>query len=244
MSIYITGDVHRDFDRLFLFCEKTPTTREDVMIILGDAGINYYLSDRDRLLKEELSNLPLTLFCIHGNHEERPFNLPGYQEQEWHGGKVYVEPDFPNLIFAKDGEIYDFDGKQYIVIGGAYSVDKHFRQSHGWQWFASEQPDETIKAYVEQQLDKVHWTVDGVLSHTVPLDYEPTWAFLSGIDQSRVDKSTEIWLGTLEKKLHYRYWFAGHYHVESQEGPITLFFESVKTLAQAEADALAAMQKP
>ena len=30
---------------------------------------------------------------------------------------------------------------------------------------------------------------------------EPTWAFLDGIDQSRVDKSTEMWLDDIEKKL-------------------------------------------
>lgn len=119
-------------------------------------------------------------------------------------------------------------------------MDKYLRLMHGWPWFASEQPDDTIRAVVEHQLDKVHWTVDGVLSHTVPLAYEPTWAFLSGIDQSRVDKSTETWLGTIEQKLRYRFWFAGHYHVESHEGPITLFFNSMKTLAQAEADYLSA----
>ena len=57
-------------------------------------------------------------------------------------------------------------------------MDKYLRLMHGWPWFASEQPDDTIRAVVEHQLDKVHWTVDGVLSHTVPLAYEPTWALI------------------------------------------------------------------
>jgi len=39
------------------------------MIILGDAGINYYLYERDYELKEQLAQLPITLFCVHGNHE-------------------------------------------------------------------------------------------------------------------------------------------------------------------------------
>ncbi|MBQ5564992.1 MAG: serine/threonine protein phosphatase, partial [Clostridia bacterium] len=72
----------------------------------------------------------------------------------------------PSLIFAKDGEIYNFNGQEYIVIGGAYSVDKYYRQIRGWQWFASEQPTNAIKAYVEQQLDSVDWKIDGVLTHT------------------------------------------------------------------------------
>lgn len=230
MSIYITGDTHRDFDRIRYFCDQNNTAKQDIMIILGDAGINYYLFGMDNNLKAELNMLPITLFCIHGNHEERPFNIPSYQEQQWHGATVYIEPDYPNLIFAKDGEIYDFEGQKYIAIGGAYSVDKDIRQLRGWHWFESEQPSEEIKAFVIQQLEKVHWQVDGVLSHTVPIDYEPTWAFLSDLDQSKVDQSTEKWLGEIEKKLRYKYWYAGHFHVDSQEGPITIMFNKIEKL--------------
>lgn len=230
MSIYITGDTHRNFDRIYCFCEENNTTKDDIMIILGDAGINYYLFGMDDNLKAELNMMPITLFAIHGNHEERPYNIPSYEEQKWHGGTVYIEPKYPNLIFAKDGEIYDFNDHKYIVIGGAYSVDKYIRQIRGWQWFESEQPSEEIKAYVEQQLDKIGWQIDGVLSHTTPKTYEPTWAFLSEIDQSKVDKTTEIWLDKIEKKLKYKHWYAGHFHVDSQEGPITIMFKKIGIL--------------
>ena len=47
MSIYITGDTHREFDRIRYFCEKNKTTKNDIIIILGDAGINYYLFGMD-----------------------------------------------------------------------------------------------------------------------------------------------------------------------------------------------------
>ena len=39
--IYITGDKHGDFSSIFDFCYKYKTTRKDIMIVLGDAGINY-----------------------------------------------------------------------------------------------------------------------------------------------------------------------------------------------------------
>ena len=102
----------------------------------------------------------------------------------------------------------------------------------GYQWFKSEQPNDEIKAYVEHQLDKAAWQIDGVLSHTTPKSYEPTWAFLSDIDQSRVDKSTEEWLDKIEKKLKYKYWYAGHFHVDSQEGPIKIMFRSIEKLLE------------
>ena len=116
MSIYITGDKHRDFSRIYNFCERAGTTRDDIMIILGDSGINLLLFGMDDNLKSELELMPITLFCIHGNHEERPFNIPTYEEQQWHGGTVYVEPKYPSLIFAKDGEIYDFNGQKSIAL--------------------------------------------------------------------------------------------------------------------------------
>lgn len=53
-----------------------------------------------------------------------------YKLQEWNGGKVWVEEAYPNILFAKDGEIYDIAGMKTIVIGGAYSVDKFYRLSN------------------------------------------------------------------------------------------------------------------
>ena len=64
-------------------------------------------SDYD--LKQELNDLPITLFLIQGNHEERPEEIDTYEERPWRGGVVYAEPEFPSLRFAKDGEIYDLD---------------------------------------------------------------------------------------------------------------------------------------
>lgn len=136
MAIYLTGDTHRKFDRIF---------------------------------------------------QLRPFELE-YEEMEWRGGVVYYEEEYPNLLFAKDGEIYDFDGKKAIAIGGAYSVDKYYRLQNGMAWFESELPTEEIKEYVESQLEKCDWSVDYVFSHTVPIQYEPVWAFIPGLNQDSVDK--------------------------------------------------------
>jgi len=220
--IILTGDTHRDFNRVFDFCEECGTTSKNVIIILGDAGINYYLDESDWMLKQELNRLPATLLCVHGNHEERPEEIETYEEQAWCGGTVYIEPEFPNLLFAKDGEVYDLDGCSTLVIGGAYSVDKFFRLSGGAPWFPTEQPDETVKRRAEAKLDQIGWQVDCVLSHTVPLRYIPRQALLPGINQSAVDHSTEEWLDTIERRLRYSRWYAGHYHVDSQEGPVRI----------------------
>ena len=210
--IYITGDTHRDFSRFEYFCRENNTSKDDVMIILGDVGLNFYLDWHDDRRKQFVEKLPLTFFGIHGNHEQRPFAIPSYQTREFHGGLVWYEEEYPDILFAKDGEIYDFDGYECIVIGGAYSVDKNYRLAHGWKWFANEQPSKEIKEYVESQLAKRDYKIDVVLSHTCPLDYQPIEVFLSGIDQKSVDSSTEEWLNEIEHKLEYKKWYCGHYH--------------------------------
>lgn len=56
--IYITGDTHGEFSRIERFCERIKPTRDDTMIILGDAGINYYGGWRDIHKKQRLAMLP------------------------------------------------------------------------------------------------------------------------------------------------------------------------------------------
>lgn len=227
MNYFITGDKHGYFKDIKNFCEEHLTSKEDVLIILGDAGINYFGDYRDTEVKEFVQNLPITIFAIHGNHEMRPFIIPTYKEMEWNESVVYVEEKFPNILFAKDGEIYNINNQKVIVIGGAYSVDKWYRLQMGYRWFEDEQPNEEIKNYVESKLEKNDWNVDIVLSHTTPYHYMPTDMFLSGIDQSTVDNSTEYWLQAIEEELSYKKWYCGHFHTDRAIDNIYLMYREI-----------------
>ena len=127
MNYYITGDIHGNFNDLKNRILKTDIVMSDCLIILGDAGFNYFRTKTDINLKAKANELGITLFCIHGNHEIRPQNIDSYQAMMWNGGTVWYQPEFPNILFAKDGEIYNINGNKTLVIGGAYSVDKYYR---------------------------------------------------------------------------------------------------------------------
>jgi hypothetical protein len=73
----------------------------------------------------------------------------------------------------------------------------------GYGWWPDEQPSNSVKSYVEQNLKKVGNTVDAVFSHTCPYKYIPRESFLPSIDQSTVDNSTEKWLDTIENRIKY-----------------------------------------
>lgn len=232
MNVYLTGDTHGRFERIACFCRDNHTTRGDVLIILGDAGVNYYLDHRDEKLKQYIDTMPVTLLCIHGNHEARPAAALGYEEAERFGARVMVQPEHPNLLFALDGEVYELAGRSCIAIGGAYSIDKEYRLLRGAAWWPDEQPNAEIKRRVERALASRGWQVDVVLSHTTPLSYEPTEAFLPFIDQSSVDTSTERWLDEIEHRLDYSRWYAGHFHTTKTVDKLRLMYQDYALLGE------------
>lgn len=227
--MFITGDTHGSYSRIVRFCEENGYLSEnDVMIVLGDTGLNYYGDERDVKKKNKVSDkVPLTLFFIHGNHDLRPESIKTYHQKNWKGGIVFYEEAYPNLLFAKDGEIFEFEERKTLVIGGAYSIDKHYRLQKGYLWFADEQPSAETKAFTEEQLQKADWKIDTVLSHTCPLKYEPREAFFESVNQNEVDKSTEEWLDCLENQLTYRRWFCGHFHIDKKVDKIQFLFKDI-----------------
>ena len=226
--IYIPGDTHRDFIRL----NDLEKEIDSMLIILGDAGINYFLNEKDYALKKYLNAKNIKMFCIQGNHEERPENIVRYKETLMFGGKVFIEDEFPNLIFAKNGQVYEIEGKSVLVIDGAYSVDKEYRLLYNHQWFKDEQLKELEKEEILSKYKGKH--IDVILSHTCPLKYEPTEVLMKGIDQSKVDKSMEIFLETIEENIDYDKWYCGHFHTEKQIDKVEFMFGRIKVFGKDE----------
>ena len=115
-----------------------------------------------------------------------------------------------------------------MVIGGAYSIDKHSRIRSGKPWFESERPDEKIKAYVEENLKMANWEFDCVLSHTCPRRYEPVEEFMFGVKQWLVDKKTENWLDEIADKLAYEKWYFGHFHCNKTDGRAQILYKDIE----------------
>lgn len=73
--ISTTGDTHGRFERVERFCEQFGTNCEDILIILRNSGINFSGGRHDRMKKEFLGTLPITIFAIYGNHKQRPYTI-------------------------------------------------------------------------------------------------------------------------------------------------------------------------
>lgn len=227
---FVTGDIHGDVYEVVNAIRKYGIQKADSILLLGDVGVNYYGDANDGLRKHILNNTNVPVLCVHGNHEMRPETIRSYYEEEWHGGIVYIQDEFPNIRFAKDGEVYDFDGKKVLVIGGAYSVDKHYRLSRGLRWFPDEQASEEVKRRVEAKLASLNWKVDAIASHTCPAKYIPVEMFLPGVDQSEVDRSMEDWLDTIEERTEYSAWYCGHWHTNKRIDKMHFLYDGYETL--------------
>lgn len=231
--VFITGDKHGDFSAIEDFCATHITRKEDdIMIILGDHGCNY-LGPLNRTSRKRLASFPLTFLLVRGNHDRRVSSPPMRQilyETPSFRGVVLQEPSFPNILHAIDGGRYHLEGRSAVVIGGAYSPDKHYRlamQSAGYgkyYWFEDEQLSAEEMTDIEQRMrkDPPHL----ILSHTCPASYTP----IHSPTFTDVDRTMENWMDKLERTIPYKLWFCGHWHVNEVHGRVHFLYDDIFTL--------------
>lgn len=216
---YLTGDCHGDFTRFYKLNQAVPEGEIWGVIILGDAGFNYWLSKSEQKMKKRIGHTypNLVFYCVRGNHEERPENLPNttniYDANI--KGVVMVDPTFPYIRYLNDGFVYHINNQKTLILGGAYSVDKHYRLERAAAgcyagWFPDEQLTEAEMKYI--QALRGNEDFDLVLSHTCPFSWMPTDLFLSCVDQSQVDNSMELWMDSFKDTITYNKWCFGHFH--------------------------------
>ncbi|MCC8074892.1 MAG: metallophosphoesterase [Clostridiales bacterium] len=227
--IYLTGDIHGGMDIAKLSNRQFPKgktlTRSDCVIICGDFGLPFALTDTapesefltDKCKRADrknylhwikwLSERSYTVLWLDGNHDNHPF----WQDQpveEWNGGLVNVHPLAENVLHLKRGEYYTIDGHTFWVMGGAASHDREYR-TEGLDWWPEELPSEAEMAHGLATLAHHGNRVDYVLTHTLPQSLlvpvcnkiyspDPTCAYLD-----------KVYAATA-----FRYWYCGHLHMD------------------------------
>lgn len=218
-KMIITGDTHGNIKRRLATIKYSGiidnyNPNEIGIIILGDVGLNYWLNATDIKNKKEASEYGYYIYCVRGNHEERPEELESIEVilDQNIKGLVWYEPQFPLIRYLMDGGTYEIEGMKTLVIGGGYSVDKFYRLETGNKWFPKEQLSEEEQNNITKKLQETKY--DLILAHTCPYSWRPTDLFLTCVNQSTVDSSMELWLENIKENFDNAIYLFGHYHAD------------------------------
>ena len=244
----IRGDTHGNF--LWMYNSlKDYVPEETAIIILGDAGFDFYLNKTDEQKKKEVDARGYYIYWVRGNHEARASDIKGYEKifDENVHGIVYCDPRFPHLRAFLDYGFYDIDGYTCYVIGGAYSVDKYWRLERAMMteetndpkksgWFANEQLTKEEMERATEQLytfKNMGKHIDFIFSHTCPYDWEPRDLFLGSVNQSTVDNSMEHWMNEIKDNIHYDVFCFGHFHDDRLVRPhVEMYYNNMEELSE------------
>lgn len=220
MRIFVTGDTHNTIDWKKLNTSRFPVqkelTKDDVVIIAGDAGIIWDKGDLDEYVQNEYNKRNFTTAFIDGNHENHDA-IDAYPVEIWNGGKIHRISD--SIIHLMRGQVYTINGKTFFTMGGAESTDKFYRKE-GVSWWARELPSDEEYAEALKNLEENHYEVNYVITHCSPEG-------VTGI--GRCENELTLFLDSLinEYDLKFDRWFCGHYHVDRKYGEIEVLYDRV-----------------
>ena len=166
--IFITGDIHREQDIYKInpddgFEIGKELTQDDVVLICGDFGCVWDGGQGDDFWLNWLDSLPWMTCFIDGNHENFDL-LNNYPIETWNKGKVHRIRD--HIVHLMRGEIYEIEEQTFFCFGGGVSHDVQYRKE-GKNWWKLELPVQSEVDNAYQNLERVNWKVDFLLTNDV-----------------------------------------------------------------------------
>ena len=223
--IFITGDMHGDHDiskfSYDKFKEGKNLTKNDYVIICGDFGLIWSNDPKDpteRYWTKWLDERPWKTFFADGNHENFP-RLLSYPEVDMFEAKVGKITD--SIFHLKRGNIYTIEEKTFFVMGGATSTDKQNRKEF-ISWWKEELPNHKEYQFGLDNLSKVNYKVDYVITHMGPEDP----LILKGYSPN--DSIIRYFTTILNSDLQFKRWYFGHLHDDFVVDNYTCLYDKIE----------------
>lgn len=255
--IWITGDTHADFSRLYKplpGVKRYRPTRQDFVIICGDFGGIWSDSPRQAAELNRLAKLPFTVLFLDGNHENYDM-LAEFPVISWNGGSVQVIRD--NVLHLMRGQVYTIEGKTFFTMGGAACHDiqngvldpadpmfdvmyrelsfqnRFFRIKH-YSWWEQEMPSVQELEEGWRKLAEYDFQVDCILTHCAPTNLQSEIAVILRNDTYPINELTDF-LQRVYDRCSYSHWFCGHYHQPMDVTPkFHVLYEPVRLLGNSD----------
>jgi 3-oxoacid CoA-transferase subunit A len=149
-----------------------------------------------------------------------------------------VQKKYPNIHYVKDaGDVYTFGEYNFLIIPGAYSVDKYYRLRNNYPYEMEELLTASEMEQILKYTNDFKNDIDFVLAHTAPMKIEPKlwYLFMNGVNQDEVDKTMENWLddvmNVIEDGNNFKQYFFGHFHDDKKlDENYTMLYHCVEKL--------------
>lgn len=246
-NIYYIGDTHGDLRRIAGKIHNGAFAEGSILIHVGDVGLGFHELDRWLVnsLDDLLTNKNLRLLAIRGNHDDPAFfSTTGLLDRS---GRVMVEEEFVNidsihgqhapsssatgftksLYLLHDYQSLLIDGRKFMFIGGAISVDRKHRVAQGSGYWEGE----VISRISREALDRFSETyltdtpLDVLVTHSAPMEFAPADDPEKGSDVVRhfakVQNDLTLvqeclderkYLSLVREVLSPKEWYYGHFH--------------------------------
>ncbi len=210
--IYVTSDTHGDPDRFHVPAVRR-LRRSDTLVVLGDFGFVWDGSKAEKKTLKKLGRRRYQLLFVDGSHENHDL-LAQYPLEEYAGGMAYRLGK--NLRCLQRGGLYTIEGRTVLALGGGESLDRESREE-GVTWWPAELPAAEDYARCEASLAACGNKVDFILTHDAPA------RLLSFLRLNRdsvlyEENALELYLDDLMKRVQYRMWCFGRYHLDQPLG--------------------------
>ena len=204
-KIMLMGDVHGKGALMQPFLNSDC----DLLIQLGDFGfiwkrLDYKYNKFVRKFEAKYPNK--TILVVPGNHENYD-SLEKMPVVTIFGGKA--RRIAKNIFALERGEVFNINGKNFLAIGGADSIDKDYRLP-GQEWWEQERISYEQGNKILEKIENLP-EIDYVISHTCPMSflaYNPQFTF-SPSNHLSVEKFLEAVRQELNGPKN---WFFGHWH--------------------------------
>ena len=239
MSVYVTGDCHAVFDKLWY---NRNLSAGDYVIVCGDFGLLWADNDYYRNCCKKFENVPYTVLWVDGNHENYDM-LGRFEIEKWNGGLVqHIVRD--KVLHLCRGQIFNIEGKSFLALGGAsshdisdgildkddpewklkaYELERTGRRMYrvkGLSWWEQELPTEAELLSMREVLKQVT-SVDYIISHCASSSIEERMGY------SEHNRLTDF-LNEVETRIKLKHWFFGHHHHDEViDDKHTLLYNSV-----------------
>lgn len=217
MRIFLLGDTHGNKGWTTYSIKRAAELGIDQVLQLGDFGF-WEHDPNDRFMDvvaEACDEHSVSFDWIDGNHECHPllrsrYGPTGDRRDDNTTANGYVIR-WPWLTYRPRGSRWSWDGRSFLGLGGAYSIDKPVRQV-GRSWWHEE-----MITNVEAERAMVGGPVDVLVSHDVVAEAQIAMGMHRNWKSHHLTDANRQQLQRVKDRVRPKLIVHGHYHVRYRE---------------------------